>query len=124
MESLKAGRPLDALVAEKVLAEKYEFLEFVGDYCRPDPEDSVAYDCCPRYSTDIAAAWQIVEKLIAITPQQDLHIEHWYHEEDETSGWQISSCYELGEWKDWVQAETLPLAICLAALKASRAQAI
>jgi hypothetical protein len=119
MESLKAGRQLDALITEKILGEKYEFLEFVGDCCHPGPEDSVAYDCCPRYSTDIAAAWQVVEKLIATTPQQDLHIKHWYHEEDESSGWQVSSCCEFGEWEDWVQAKTLPLAICLAALQAS-----
>ena len=120
MESLKAGRELDALVAEKILGGRYEFLELVGDYCRPDPEDPIAYDCCPRYSIDISAAWQVVEKLLTMTPQQDLHIEHWYHEGDESSGWQVSSCYELGEWKDWVQAEILPLAICLAALKVSR----
>ena len=121
MEPLTTRRELDAQIAEQVFGEKYDFCEEFDDYCRPDPDDPVAYDCCPDYSTDISAAWKVVERILSMTPQQDFHIEHWYHAEDESSGWQVSSCYELGEWKDWVQAEMLPLAVCLAALKAVRA---
>jgi hypothetical protein len=29
---------------------------------------------------------------------------------DEENSWGVSTCFELGEWKDWVRAETAPLA--------------
>jgi hypothetical protein len=69
----------------------------------------------PDYSENIAAAWPVVEKLIEILPQGDIHIEHLNHEE-----WGVSTCYDKDEggWDGFVTADTAPLAICLAALKA------
>jgi len=113
---MKAGRKLDSLVSEKVFGEKYPFDKKLKDYYRPWVEDPIAYEPCPYYSSDIEAAWQVVEKLLSLLPNQDFHIEHWADED--ISNWQVSSCYQLGEWMDWVRAETLPHAICLAALKA------
>jgi len=113
---MKAGRKLDSLVSEKVFGEKYPFDKKLKDYYRPWVEDPIAYEPCPYYSSDIKAAWQVVEKLLSLLPNQDFHIEHWA--DGDISNWQVSSCYQLGEWMDWVRAETLPHAICLAALKA------
>ncbi len=107
---LKPGRELDALIGEKLFGVRYEFVH--DDYMIPDPEDPIAYDVCPHYSTDITAAWQVLEKLMSMTKQQDIHLEHLEGE------WGVSTCHELGEWKDWVRAETAALAICRAALQA------
>jgi hypothetical protein len=113
---MKAGRKLDSLISEKVFGERFPFNKQFKDYYRPWAEDPIAYEPCPYYSSDIKSAWTIVEKLLSLLPNQDFHIEHWVDES--FSGWQVSSCYELGKWKGWVRAETLPHAICLAALKA------
>ncbi len=113
----KAGGKLDALIAEKLFGDKFEFHKTFDGYYRPWVEDPIAFEPCPDYSTDISAAWKVVEKLLTLLPNQDFHIEHWRDDGTETSGWQVSSCYELGEWKDWIRAETLPLAVCSAALK-------
>ncbi len=115
---MKAGRKLDSLISEKIFGEKYPYNKMFKDYYRPWVEDPIAYEECPHYSTNIKSAWEVVEKLLTMLPNQDFHVEHWADEEN--SGWQVSSCYELGGWKDWVRAETLPHAICLAALKALR----
>jgi len=112
-DSLKAGRELDALIGGKLFGIRYEFV--YNDYMIPDSEDPIAYDVCPNYSTDISAAWQVLEKLLSIIENQDIHIEHLGNHNE---SWGVSTCYELGEWKDWVRAETAPLAICLAGLKA------
>ena len=74
----------------------------------------------PHYSTDIAAAWQVVEKLLEILPQGGIHIEHLDYQ-----GWSVSMCFKKAEggWDGWVDAETIPLAICLAALAAAEAVA-
>src|SRR5574341_430621 len=105
---LKAGRELDALIGWKLFGIRYEFI--YDDYMIPDPDDPIAYDVCPHYSTDIAAAWQVVEKLLTLVENQDIHIEHLAIEDE--NYWGVSTCFELGEWKDWVRAETASLAIC------------
>ena len=115
MKPTKSERKLDSIISEKVFGEKFHFNERFKDYYRPWAEDPIAFEPCPRYTTDIREAWKVVEKLLTILPNQDFHIEHWA--DDINSGWQVSSCHELGKWKDWVRAETLPKAICLAALE-------
>ncbi len=114
LDSFKAGRELDALIGEKLFGVSYEFV--YDDYMIPDPDDPIAYDVCPHYSTDITAAWQVLEKLLTMTENQDIHLEHLGSGEE--GYWGVSTCYEMGEWKDWARAETAPLAICLAALQA------
>jgi len=63
----------------------------------------------PRYSADIAAAWRVVEWLVANTPNQDFHLEHLGE-----SGWSVGTCGR----EEWVTADTAPVAICRAALEA------
>ena len=93
---MEAGRELDALVEEKLMKAP-----FAGDYQQ-------------HYSTDIAAAWEVLEKM------QD---NGWFWNIDYDYGELVAG---FGKGRDsegdlswhYEQAETTPHAICLAALKA------
>jgi hypothetical protein len=114
---LVAGRELDTLIAEKVMD-----MESAGD----DPmlqwgingpmwkaRSGYHWDRLPAFSTDIAAAWQVVEKLGG-----HLDIIHWA----DSDTWQVNFGSRDGRrpytmpQDDW--GETAPLAICRAALAA------
>jgi hypothetical protein len=99
-KTLKAGPELDAAVAKAVFGT-----------AEPNP---------PPYSTSIEAAWTVVERLVKLTPQHDLHIETL-----EGMGWSVSTCYDRDEggWDQdsWKTEKTLPLAVCAAALQAAEA---
>lgn len=101
-DKLEAGPELDALVAERVMGIDLDgtkpHLPYRGVGCTP-------------YSTDIAAAWEVLEEL-----------------GDVTLGHQARVCN--GQWVCFVDtsgpfqgpsgaADTAPLAICRAALKAA-----
>lgn len=66
-----AGRELDCLVAVHVVGAKHseaverEWMHFpeTGPFADCDCEGHMAAQICPHYSTDIGAAWQVVEKL-------------------------------------------------------------
>jgi hypothetical protein len=92
---MKPGKELDLLVAEKVMG-------FVGDY---HPDVVPVYP--PQYSTDIAAAWQIVEK-----------INMYFKLEKGSNLYQA----EFGKC-DWVASTSAPYAICVAALQAKGVEA-
>jgi len=103
------GRELDALVAEKVM----------GWIKRPKgagtahlwiSSDKQAFheSELPAYSTDIAAAWQVVEKLT----RRDDKLFFTLETPISGSAWE---CWFSGEW---AEGETASHAICLAALKA------
>lgn len=119
MSDLPAGAELDRLVAERVMrwrkdAESHGQIvwrDTVANRNRTTSALDTYRDFAP--STNIAHAWEVVEKLIGSLPEGDLHIEH--HGD---TGWGVSSCYGGKHWDDWVFAKTLPLAICRAALKA------
>ena len=106
MNDLQAGRELDALIAEKVMG--YECV------CDEEPADCPIHakeDCYTLrpYSTDIAAAWVVIEWC-----RTNLNL--------------LTTCIEWKEcwdvtFSDGVNcygavAETVSLAICRAALKA------
>lgn len=128
---MKPGRELDALVAEKVFGWK-----FVGKFTL-DPDlqcDRWAVDSnglerfyyeVPDYSTNIANAWKVVEKIKDFRPCADAYgpgsgsnqqfmlgfiAKQW------TCGWQPVNLD--GAFTEFAEAETAPHAICLAALKA------
>lgn len=95
---MKAGRELDSLIHEKVFGQDPR----QEPYQRPD--GAMVYPFVPEYSTDIAAAWQVVEKLT----EGEFHLSRCYG-----GGWEC----ELGA--PYISfGETAPLAICLAALEA------
>jgi hypothetical protein len=94
---MKAGRELDALVAEKVMGAKVVFVENV-----------------PYYSTDIAAAWEVMENLVSTPgPNGDHH-----SVQVDYSGDVVVVIDENEDWRVSAIAGTVPLAICLAALRA------
>ncbi len=123
IDTMPAGRELDALIAEKVMDyNRHEWNALYGtqltDYClkcgiTKGRSETIASDkdFCkhdpPHYSADIAAAWQVVEKLGLIVGREILSIPN--------SKWIV-----LNTWADIdirAVAETAPLAICRAGLK-------
>lgn len=129
-QELVAGRELDARIAKKVmgLPECHKrFIKFTisgvqnsWDCPVHGPQGCIFPSYTPSYSTDIAAAWQVVEKLLSTTPQGgDIHIEKLGG-----AGWKVGCCFNQSEggWDGWIEAETAPLAICRAALAAMTGQ--
>jgi hypothetical protein len=107
VSDLPAGRELDALVAEKVMgicvSTGWEDIYPVvaGVTCVTNP--------IRPYSTDIAAAWEVVEKALA---PKGYNVGPLY----EGNGWWVVQ--DAGCGMEIAIAETAPLAICLAALNA------
>jgi hypothetical protein len=102
-QTLTPGRELDALVAEKVMG----WTNLTSDFWGCPVKDRASMVPIHKYSTSIAAAWEVVEKLsethrICITKANG----KWAMALDDEIIW-ISD----GQ-------ETAPYAICLAALKA------
>jgi hypothetical protein len=115
IDELKPGRELDALVAEKVMG--LLVIEPLRLYYRhPTVTDEI-----PEYSTEIAAAWEVVEKIKtqvkAETDSRDFTI--MYVDNKWLVGWALE--YDGGMDK-LVSADTAPHAICLAALKVVSSQ--
>lgn len=106
---IKAGRELDAVIAEKVMGMALDDIfehEEMGDELGWVPISTVPLETVPHYSTSIADAWLVVEKL------------------KDTCGFSLD--YVRGRDKPgrcWFgrafgQGETAPLAICIAAMDA------
>lgn len=143
-DTMKAGRELDALVAEKVMGHRVTEEPFDGGqgitgtslFEHTEPGD---YKALPHYSTDIAAAWDVAVKMdLGVAPVEV------YIGEGEPGGPRrtVYAAFVLGGaltisdddlldgnprlWLGeidgpWTVADTAPLAICLAALKAVEA---
>lgn len=108
------GRELDALVAEKVFgfpAPRDSHASTEVGYWTVDDKMFIPV---PRFSTDIAAAWEVVEKLKRLGYKIGI----------DSSPNDKSACVVMEDDNgDWISiavetAETLPHAICRAALKA------
>ena len=114
---MNAGRELDARVATRVMGTEIPaWLEV------PDGLDTMtSLEIVPLYSTSIVAAWSIVDAMERRgywcemrTPFMEPGGDDGYwagFTPHSTSGWN-------GRPDHWTQAESLPFAICLAALKA------
>src|SRR5262245_9196319 len=140
IDKLEPGRELDALIAEKVMGwkwyvgvanlgsgPKYRYLDEPNEWNPLRPEwDGVtempighpaAQDSrFPYYSDDISAAWLVVEKLTTTTKQ-------WFHYEQSSTT--CTAIFQNDAYEGWdacSEADTVPLAICRAALKAVSAQ--
>ncbi len=132
IEAMEAGRELDALIAEKVMG--WENNKDGPTYYGHRHEQIWAmnevpvYDC-PAYSTDIAAAWEVVsagfvEAVVKLDDGRYGSIparEDWSSDEPKLRcGFQLShpgNYYEVPIAADCI-GDTAPHAICLAALKA------
>ena len=121
-----AGRDLDALVAEKVMGMiGYNNLPTIADLEKQLDDPKNVVDILPSgecrvirpYSTSIAAAWEVVEKLssdYSIELTQNHQVNHLQYI---CKFWKLSGgdvFYDV--------ADIAPLAICLAALKAVGAE--
>lgn len=135
-DQLKPGRELDALIERRVFgrepksklpcvqcgAETYgrESGCAFAD-CRHDGPDTAKL---PRYSTEIGAAWLVVEHLLTTKAADKFHLSHgdtfppeWNAHFLQTR--QTDTSGALFEWRNVdADAETAPHSICLAALKA------
>lgn len=109
------GRELDALISEKIFVVRADYrTEYTFDgkteirhYSIPTPGDW-AFTMLPHYSTDIKAAWEVVEKL-----GYGWNIDKGNDTEHE---FVVYFSNPEGQWK--AVGDTAPHAICLAALKA------
>ena len=126
-EELPAGRELDALVAERVMGWTYQhdglvsmrWYDAAGNPIKgygPGEWGRSYREFAP--STDIAAAWLVVEKLIA---------DGWFIDMTHEGTWRVRLTKHFpmkrGKWQPSLEPEavldvSLPLAICRAALKA------
>lgn len=122
------GRELDALVAEKVMGLRVKRNRITG-LMTVDPDSGnterglhpVASIVPPlhRYSTDISAAWEVVEKIVSLTCDESFHLDSLGFDGEE---WRCI-LWQINDEKSWSlrvvgEAATAPEAICLAALKA------
>lgn len=120
IRALPAGRELDALVAEQVMGWKrvekghvyfWRTKEMVAELLREHPDVlAVDYFPCPYFSTEIAAAWEVVEELARRC---------WHLSLDYPSGnsrWEWMACFRPQPPGSFVYADTAPVAICRAAL--------
>jgi hypothetical protein len=98
--AMEPGRELDALVAEKVMGWTK-----VGENAWEAPNIK-GYPLLPRYSTDIATAWEVVEKIAQ--KWHDFNIGR--HHGKWSIGWNYKGSV--------VDLKTAPEAICKAALLA------
>lgn len=108
---MKPGRELDKLIAERVMGLDVSnpSSPMSCDVCHKDYyfEDSIK-----PYSTDIAAAWEVVEKLI----QQEIYFEFRSDYAYSVSGYDGHNAMRMSNCD--ASGESFPHAICLAALKA------
>ena len=113
IDKLEAGHELDRLIAEKVMGWRKVFDEDQGDgmwilWVQQDGQE--IYDQqLPKFSADIAAAWEVVEKLSQgesmVTVRTDRTALRWI-------------CIAETSTRTFSANEsTAPLAICRAALK-------
>ena len=100
-----AGRQMDACVAEIIFSYEDMGFEISPRYQKPtDHGVEVLYDL-PHYSTEIAAAWEVVEKM---------REKYGFLLTDETP-W-IAELIDCDFLRITGEAETAPLAICRASL--------
>lgn len=136
---MEAGPELDALVAVKVMGYVWHRITSRRSELRPpDSRDAVVVregkkpliyigyqkPWLPAYSTDIAAAWTVVEKLmeigwtVTLAPRQ---FEKYPEDRFKFHGCRMvdkDGAQHMQSFSD--HAETAPLAICLGALRAFR----
>lgn len=118
IDEMEAGRELDALIAERIFGLRVEWeQEYLGETIPSSKQLADQYDengILPMYSTDIAAAWGVIEKLAIHMIQFRL--------EQTGSGITFAKFFDctidMQKVIGGAHADTAPLAICRAALKA------
>jgi hypothetical protein len=121
---MPAGREMDVLIAEKVM--KYKPGTFGVDAPVKSQHGDWIVRPVPFYSTDIAAAWEVVNKIHTMVDGHSGLLDDDQNYLTLVGGdWAATfgvvfdddEWYDhLGEWPLAAKAETAPLAICRAAL--------
>jgi hypothetical protein len=117
IESEPAGRQMDAWVAEYVMGLPFVH-KYSGEWLHTrDPIPFVGAPIIEYYSTDIAAAWQVVEKM-----------NKRYQFDLGSNVWSVSFVHGMPGLPDFVESyvefesiDEVPLMICRAALLATLA---
>ena len=105
--AMPAGREMDAWVAERVLDWKRRTGSIFSNESEWEPPNSVGWDWLPESSTDIAAAWLVVEKLGLLN--------RWTLSSSDEPKYFMTLGYEDAP-AETIIADSAPLAICRAAL--------
>lgn len=103
------GKELDILIATKIMGLEYwpgrtDAVKATFVNWGFDPKPCIP----PEYSTDIAAAWKVVEKLNLFF-QYELH-------RDKSGRWQIGYGSDSAYFNEVYEGHSAPHVICLAAL--------
>ncbi len=121
IDSMPAGREMNALIAEKVMGlhpfvsdglGTREKEHTISTFCK-ECGDPFGYHAIPDYSTNIEYAWKVVEKI----QDAGIHMELYFSPSSKTWGMKLNrgngaaQVYEFGY-------ESVQLLICRCALKA------
>ena len=114
--NMPAGRELDALVAEKVMG--FIKLPFPGlpKYQKPTKDGVVPLYYVPNFSTDISAAWEVVEKMCDGDKNKFMIYRFGFGPKKPKIRWRVSWGQGWENLLSYCDAESAPLAICRAAL--------
>lgn len=111
---MNPGRELDALIAEKVLGWSWDEKTAISPSgSRNAVKAGDPFWWLPEYSIDIAAAWEVVEKM------KQLDFNFTLQNDSFISGWEAAFS-KANSHTVWFREESAPHAICLAALQALR----
>lgn len=112
---MKPGRELDALVAEKVMGFTKDE---IGIWKQHEIGDGHLFSTLlPEYSTDIAAAWKVIEMLDQHIELIRTSVDPQHISEIKTMKYTVKIPVTCSDVVITVSDETAPLAICLAALE-------
>lgn len=117
IEKMEAGREMDALIAEKIFKTPDQHIYHI-DY---DPEGNKFADgvkeSIPHYSTDIAAAWLVVEKIKdhSLDGRASYYFTVEYDRDNKNWRCGFKMMYD-GFYDGYTIESTAPLAICKSAL--------
>lgn len=123
---MNAGRELDALIAEKITqlwwvnTEDHSGKTFVQKtslgYLWKDEKNTYYSFILPNYSTDIAAAWAVVDTIKTIDNGVVRPPARFTLQRIDSTRWR-AGYMEFIDWTLDIEAPTAPHAICLAALE-------
>lgn len=125
MTELAAGRELDALIGKHIMGETQKTGIWAGEVSTRVATVDVVNGVVtlgrfewPPYSTDIAAAWTVVEKLGPVIRNFGFMVSwnNFGYSPKWEAGWYEWSC-EGPEGRFTAESQSVPYAICLAALK-------
>ena len=116
-------RLLDVEVHRKVFVRECDYWHDVGGDSPPSDwyDRRNHHESVPHYTTDMRAAGLVLERVLRLSTNYDWLLETNWSEALRRQVWEVSvydSGADDGLWTAEVEEDSLPLAICRAALKA------